>query len=157
MAKFPFQVSPKIAVLWIPILFSLFYALVSLIFTLTTTHLLTPSAQEHLSQNSTTVFWVSFLIVIPNIVLSFIMYVYANATTDIGNLVYIPCITGIIGGLLPVLYIYHFFFNMDSSIFTQVPVIAYGFPFVYFLGMCVGWMVGLFIVATIKPTDNLLK
>lgn len=146
-------ISTTTAVVWIPILFSFLYAFICFLFTEWNQHLLTTHVQNELEANPTQVFWVSLLILLPNLILSLIMYIYSISSSHLGKLLYIPCLSAILGGVIPVLFVYHFFYSRAQTSLTAVPVLSYGFPFVYFLGMCVGWLLGILIAASFAEEE----
>lgn len=139
----------KLLVIWIPLVFSFVYAALCALFTLFHSSALTPSLQDKLVTDTLQTFFLSLLILLPNILLSLIMYIYSNTQQFIGNRLLIPCITAIIGGIVPVIYMYQFFYRGQAQADLQVPFLSYGFPFVYFFGMMIGWVIGIFIVPSL--------
>lgn len=144
----------KHTVIWLPIAFSFLYALGCYIYALAHASALTADMRADLQNDPLQVFWVSLLILIPNFLLSLIMYIYSHTGNFQGNLVLIPCFTAIIGGLIPVFYTYYFFYHIQNTGLTQISMLSYGFPFVYFLGMMIGWVCGIFTVALLSKDTS---
>jgi hypothetical protein len=81
----------------------------------------------------------TFFLLIPNLLLSFFLMVYANAHPEDENGLLILCISSLVFATLMSFSIWIFFYTE----FSRVPVIVFGFPVTYFFGMCIGYVVGV--------------
>lgn len=81
----------------------------------------------------------TFLLLIPNILLSFFIlgYIRAHPTEEKNPL--ILCISSLTIATLMSCSIWIFFYKTIA----HIPIIVYGFPVTYFFGMCIGYVVGI--------------
>lgn len=138
-------------VIWIPILYSIFYSLANYLYAQSIYDELSYQGQLIIREQGTQIFLNGLLILFPNIILSILLWFYRKYRPDLDAALLIPCLVSIGAGTLLALFFFEAHQDLGGTNQVDYLVIPYGFPFTYFLGMAVGWVISLMIMYTFVP------
>lgn len=127
----------------VPIYFALAFILLNMLFVGALSKALTPEAQELFFKRQTFMWLSSALFLIPNVILSFLLQIYKNSHPEANRELYTLCFIAITTGVIPQLLIYALYYDLWYAEGANLPVVIFGFPVVYLLGMMLGWVIGL--------------
>lgn len=131
-------------IIWFPIWFFLGFILFNYFFVTTLELALTSQAEEMLLGNQGEFWAASSLFIFPNILLSFLLWTYSKNYPDSSpNALWTLCITAIACGFIPQVLIYLFYYTIWFEGGAHLAVVMFGFPFIYMVGVMVGWVMGL--------------
>jgi hypothetical protein len=144
----------KTKIFWIPIWFALGFILFNYILIGTTEKVLTPQAEEVYQQNTLQLLMASSLLLFPNFFLSFLLWTYMKNSKPSNKQLYILCFSSIGVGFLMQISIYIAYYTLWYDTGSTIPVVMFGFPFVYLFGVLIGWVIGLWIAAMSTPPKD---
>jgi len=137
----------KYPILWIPVWFALAFIVLNYFFVGLLQQALTPQAEQMYQEMQGQLFLASFLFLFPNLLLSFLLWAYMKNHAPANRDLYILCLTSIAIGFVPQLFIYGAYYSLWYETGAHLPVVMFGFPFVYLFGMMMGWVIGLWLVS----------
>jgi len=103
---------------------------------------LTRQAEGLLINNPVHFLSATFFLLMPNLLLSFFLFGYIKAHPDEKRNPLILCVFSLACATLLSASIWIFLYTE----FSQIPLLVFGFPMTYFLGMSAGYVIGLLIL-----------
>lgn len=128
--------------IFLPILYSLVFAIFLLIVVSLTSGALTGEAADLLQEKLPSFVAATMLLLLPSSLLSILLYGYVQAKPDNERNPFILCLCSLIVATLLSGYMWLFFY-IGWETGAQVPVVVYGFPVTFFFGICIGFVIGL--------------
>lgn len=130
-------------IVFIPLIFSVLWIIGNYLFILNHEQALTKLAVSILEDHKGQFLISNLLMFFPNILLSLLLWFYSKTRSPgYSELMYI-CLISIFFGLFPQLLIYRFYYSSLHSDLVQLPVLLFGFPFIYMVTMIIGYVIGI--------------
>ncbi|GAB4233373.1 MAG: hypothetical protein Tsb0021_12360 [Chlamydiales bacterium] len=137
-------------VIFIPLIFALTIILLNILIVFNSQAALTKGGEEILKKDLTGFVLSNFLFFLPNFLLSFLLWTYIKTENPSYHEALSLCVIAITLGILPSMYLYAFYYDLWIESGLKQPVVMFGFPFVYFVCMMTGWVIGLFFVTLLR-------
>lgn len=141
-------------ILLIPIVFSLAWILFNYIWVFSQEAALTDPGRITLKGRQGMFFVSNLLILLPNFLLSFLLWTYIKTAEKGTKEALILCFFAIGGGFLPQIFLSIAYYDLWYQEGDHLPLIVYGFPFTYLIGMMAGWVIGLAVVSVVSENQN---
>jgi len=123
----------------LPFVYSCFLSLIIFVQVNALSSELTSEAKDLLVQTPARLLISTFLLLLPNLLLSFFLLAYARAHPNGGKDTLILCLSSLVVATVLSCAIWVFYYIA----FSRIPVLVFGFPVIYFFGMAIGYVVGL--------------